>query len=102
MSTAVVSATCLKQDIEQYVVTAAVLWSGRGGVVSRRANVLLMCLQWASIAALERWEAKEHEVTFDDDVLRVFFPSEEEAIWKNCTVRSARSRHTTTLVTSAS
>lgn len=46
-----------------------------------------------------------HEVTFNHDVDRVFcslFPSEEEAIWKNCTVRSARSRHTTTLVTSAS
>jgi hypothetical protein len=54
-------------------VTAAVVWRGRGGVVSRRANVLLMCLQWtwASIAALERRKltsgAGVHEVTFDDD-----------------------------------
>ena len=47
-----------------------------------------------------------HEVTFNNDVVQgptpLPFPSEEEAIWKNCTVRSARSSHTTTLVTSAS
>jgi hypothetical protein len=46
----------------QYRVTAAVVWRGRGGVVSRRANVLLMCLQW-TWASIARWnEGSSHQV----------------------------------------